>query len=469
MPSSSKPVALAVLALSLCAATMHAALRAQEHPNLTQPAPGLKSAANKPSAARQQISGDEELQQAIDNAGNDRAALVRNLEAFLKKYPEAQQRVKIYRALVETNLQLRDTTRAAEYAERIVALTPEDMSMTLLAIQLLERGGDERELRRATSYATRVLDFLDHGSSQEKSPKISKEEWEAEKKRDRMTILLLRGRLYLKLHQTAEAQKDFEASYALISNPSAAEKLGEIAELNKQLPVAIDEYARAFALADGSKGSPDRHEIRQKLGNVWRIAHGSSDGLGEYLLRIFDEVTGTSKHPQASRNAAAKEPYEFTLRRIPDGSPYPLADHKGKILVVSFWATWCGPCRALEPQFDRVAAGFQQNRDVSFLAANCDEDETLVPPYVQDMQPRTTLVFADGLDRLFAINSFPTVVVVDRGGKIVYRAEGYGEDDFEQTLAAAVNHALAPGGAAPAAASSRHQNQEAPRWRTPVP
>ncbi len=66
----------------------------------------------------------EELQQAIANAGNDRAALVRNLEAYLVKYPDSPQRPQIYRALVEANLQLRDTARAADYAERVVALAP---------------------------------------------------------------------------------------------------------------------------------------------------------------------------------------------------------------------------------------------------------------------------------------------------------------------------------------------------------
>jgi thiol-disulfide isomerase/thioredoxin len=444
------PAALA-LAVSLCVSTARSARAPQRENNppqsLSKPAPNKQSPTAKPPTP------DEELRQSIDSAGNDRAALVRNLEAFLKKYPEAPQRVKIYRALVETNLQLRDTPRAADYAERIVALSPEDMSMTLLAIQLLERGGDEPQLRRATSYASRVLDFLDRGSAQEKSPKISQEEWEADKKRDRMTILLLRGRLYLKLHETPQAQQDFAASYALIPNASAAEKLGEIAELNKQLPAAIDQYARAFSLADGAKGSPDRREIRQKLGNVWRLAHGSSDGLGEYLLRTYDEVTTTPNNPQANKNAAAKAPYEFTLRRIPEGF-LPLADHKGQVLVVSFWATWCGPCRALEPQFDRVAATFQESRGVLFLAADCDEDETLVPPYVKELKPRTTLVFADGLDRLFAINSFPTVVVVDRSGKIVYRAEGYGEDTFEQALSTAVNQALTGSTPAPNAISS---------------
>ncbi len=390
-------------------------------------------------------SPDEELQQAINTAGNDRAALVRNLEAFLKKYPEAPQRVRIYRALVEATLQLRDTTRAADYAERIVALTPEDMSMTLLAIQLLERNGDEAGLRRATSYSTRVLEYI---GSDEKSPKISKEDWEASKNHDRMTVLLLRGRLYLKLHETAKAQKDFEDSYAFDPSAGAAEKLGEIAELNKDLPRAIQQYARAFALADATKNTPDRREIRRKLGNVWRLAHGSDDGLGEYVLHTYDEVTASPAKSNAARNASAKEPFEFTLRRVPDGSSLPLANEKGKILVVNFWATWCGPCRALEPVFDRVAMDFQQNHGVLFLAADCDEDETLVPPYVKEVKPQTTVVFADGLDRLFAVNSFPTVVIIDREGKIVYRAEGYGEDNFQQSLTAAIHQALEPTAAA---------------------
>ncbi|HEX9456638.1 MAG TPA: hypothetical protein VF935_03330, partial [Candidatus Acidoferrum sp.] len=74
------------------------------------------------------------MQQAINDAGNDRVALVRNLEAFLKKYPGSRQRPQIYRALVEANLQLRDKARAADYAERLVALNPDDISITILTI-----------------------------------------------------------------------------------------------------------------------------------------------------------------------------------------------------------------------------------------------------------------------------------------------------------------------------------------------
>src|SRR6202166_866576 len=106
-------------------------------------------------------SAADELQQAIAGAGNDRAALVRNLEAYLVKYPDSPQRPQIYRALVEASLQLRDNARAAGYAERIVALSPDDISMTILTIQLLEQNGDEAALRRAANYATHVLEFVE--------------------------------------------------------------------------------------------------------------------------------------------------------------------------------------------------------------------------------------------------------------------------------------------------------------------
>src|ERR1700722_14980650 len=148
-----------------------------------QSSPPPKSA-GKQSDAQTHPAPDEELQQAIDSAGNDRAALVRNLEAFLQKYPEAPQRTRIYRALVESSLQLRDNTRAMNYAERIIALNPDDIAMTLLAVQLLEQFGDETGLKRAVSYATRVLEFVNRPDD-EKSPKVSQAEFLASKNHDR--------------------------------------------------------------------------------------------------------------------------------------------------------------------------------------------------------------------------------------------------------------------------------------------
>jgi len=61
------------------------------------------------------------------------------------------------------------------------------------------------------------------------------------------------------------------------------------------------------------------------------------------------------------------------------------------------------------------------------------------------------VVFADGLDRFFTVNSFPTVMVIDRAGKIAYRSDGFEPDTFEANLEAAVRRALALPRASPPA------------------
>jgi thiol-disulfide isomerase/thioredoxin len=378
------------------------------------------------------------LRKAIDDAANDRAAVVKNLEAFLKEYPESSQRLQIYRALVEANLQLRDFPRAMEYAERMVALNPNDISNEVLTIQLLERYGDVPGDRRAVFYASRVIEHLDQAPASEKSPRLSAEEWAEARKHDKASLLIVRGRLYVKLGDLQNAQRDFEASYALVPTATAADRLGEIAELKKDFSTAILQYARAFNLTDGTNGAPSRAEVRKKIGNVWRLAHGSEDGLGDYLLRNFDDTLAATAPMRAARNAQAKEPYEFVLRKVSDGSAVPLSAAKGKILVLNFWATWCGPCRQLEPHFDRIAATYAGKSDVLFYALNCDDDETLVQPYLEGVKTKTATLFADGLDHLLGVVSFPTTLILDRTGKIAFRVDGFDPDGFEKSLREAV-------------------------------
>lgn len=394
-------------------------------------------------AAQAQAIEQQDLQKAIEQAGNDRAAMKRNLMDFLKKYPQSSQRPQIYRAIVESSLQLRDFSTATEYAERLVALKPEDLSINILSVQLLERYGDASGWRRAVNYCTRVLEIIHREPLKDKSPRQSSEQFEKDKQHDVASILLVRGRLYQKLNEPQNAQKDFEGSYKMAPSSSATEYLGELAEIRKDLPTAIHQYALAFALADNSPGSASRPEVRKKLGNVWRLAHGSEDGLGEYLLRAIDEATVATANPKPARNKGLKDPLDYVLRRTTDGSPFAIADNKGKVLVLNFWATWCGPCREWEPHFEKIAGRFAgRDKEVVFLQVNCDEDETLVAPYLAEEKPKTTVVFADGLDELLHVNSFPTTLILSRTGKIAYRAEGFDPEGREQTLIDAIEGAI---------------------------
>jgi thiol-disulfide isomerase/thioredoxin len=407
-----------------------------------QGAPGVPVAGAPGRSPQVDATEQQELRKAIEDAANDRGALLRNLEAFLKKYPESSQRPQIYRAIVEASLQLRDFQRALDYSERLVALRPDDISNTTLTIQLVERYGDAPAWRRGISYCSRVLGYVEGTSVSDKSPRVSAEDWEKEKKHDTSSVLLTRGHLYQKLNELANAQKDYQASYALYPTSLAAERLGELAELRKDLNGALHEYALAFALSDGTGGGSTRLELRKKIGNVWRLAHGSEDGLGQYMLQAFDDAAINVAPAKPPRNQGGKEAYDFVLRRVSGGSPVPLGEARGKILVLNFWATWCGPCRAMEPHFDKIAQRYAGRNDVLFYSLNCDDDESLVIPYLEGEKPKATALFADGLDKFLQVYSFPTTLIMDRAGKISFRTEGFDYESVEKLLTEAIERTI---------------------------
>ncbi len=426
--------------LTLFLAIRVTAFSEEAHSSAQQTSPETpRTAGQQPERNEQQ-----DLQKAIDDAANDRAALVRNLEAFLKTYPQSQQRPQIYRAIVEASLKVDDFPRATEYAERMVALRPDDASINILAIQLLERYGDAAGWRRAISYCTRVLEQVRRTNIADKSPRVSAESWLNDRKRDESSVLLVRARLYQKLNDIPDAQKNFEASYALLPTSGAAASLGELAELRKDPDSSIREYARAFALATDTAGPLGRTELRKKIGNTWRLAHGSENGLGDYLLHTFDEVAASTAPAKPVHNAGLKNPYEFTLRRIPGGDAFPFSETKGKVVVLNFWATWCGPCRELEPHFEKIAAHYASDKNVLFFELNCDDDESLVPPYLEQEKPKTPVLFADNMDNLYSVNSFPTTIILAPDGKIAFRADGFDPDSVDKDLTQAIEHALHP-------------------------
>ena len=103
-----------------------------------------------PNAAAEQ----QDLQTAIEQAGNDRASMLRNLLEYLKKYPQSSQRPQIYRAIVESSLQLRD------FATDQVAGIGENFDPAIwgaLNRAAREMTGDEHQRVRLADHAARAL------------------------------------------------------------------------------------------------------------------------------------------------------------------------------------------------------------------------------------------------------------------------------------------------------------------------
>jgi len=425
---------------------------AKKSPAASQPPAKPKS--DDAAAAPSQDSApdpDAELQVVVRQAGNDSATLVKSLEAYLVKYPDSPRRGAIYRALLESEMNLHNQKSALDYAEKVIAIQPEDSQSMYLAVTLLEKMPDEASQLRAIDYDTRLIDRVSKADPESRPQQMTLEDWQAGRNKFLVDLYVLRGRLQHHLHKNDDAMKDLTAGFRLSPNAEAARTLGEIAEENKHADEAIRQYATAFVLASqepaDANGPPvDLELLRLRMGNLWRFTHDSSAGLGDIVLSAYDrsrEMAKADKPEAPVYNKDVTDPLQFSLRHVDGSGPVKLAESHGKVVVLNFWTTWCAYCNQMETMLADVRTKFSGRNDVVFLAINADEDESVVAPFLQDQKPGGTLVFADGVNQAFHVESIPTILVLDKAGKIAYRTQGFAPDGFADLAGAAITKASA--------------------------
>jgi len=111
---------------------------------------------------------------------------------------------------------------------------------------------------------------------------------------------------------------------------------------------------------------------------------------------------------------------DFTLNDI-DGKVFRLADTKGTVRLVDFWATWCAPCREEIPMFKDLHALYGAKGFTLVGIAMDDEGVPTVKPFVEEAKlPYVTLIGNEAVAESFGgIVGFPSAFLIDRDGRIV--------------------------------------------------
>ncbi len=124
------------------------------------------------------------------------------------------------------------------------------------------------------------------------------------------------------------------------------------------------------------------------------------------------------------------------LGKDTEGQKFYIEDHKGKVIVVSFWASWCAPCRKELPVLAYIQKSVSKDRFM-VVAVNFKEDSRTfraMRKQLADLKITITRDKRGKIGRKFGVNGIPHLLVIGKDGKIAHQAVGYGEDSVDRLV-----------------------------------
>jgi len=133
-------------------------------------------------------------------------------------------------------------------------------------------------------------------------------------------------------------------------------------------------------------------------------------------------MIGLSGNTFANDNVSSKVALERTLQK-----------HKGEVIYLDFWASWCGPCRKSFPWMNKIETEYKK-QGFSVISVNLDANKALATKFLNEM-PATFTVIYDPKGKIakhFKIQGMPSSMLIGRDGKIKLRHTGFYTNKISQ-------------------------------------
>lgn len=147
--------------------------------------------------------------------------------------------------------------------------------------------------------------------------------------------------------------------------------------------------------------------------------------LASILLCIFVTISATAE------SLKGKAP-DFTLKSN-TGKNLKLSEFRGQVVMLNFWASWCGPCRQEMPLLDQIQKRYSP-LGFTILGVNVEEDSSKAKTMLREVPVSFPILFdtTNKASKLYNVSAMPSTVLIDRDGNLRYLHKGYKPGDEAQ-------------------------------------
>jgi thiol-disulfide isomerase/thioredoxin len=233
------------------------------------------------------------------------------------------------------------------------------------------------------------------------------------------------GFVQQKLGQRNEAVKAYAEAYALT--------VGGDPEMN-------DRYVRSLAASGDPQKAIMISEAAVRSGrsndslvaayrSAYVAVHGSEQGFSDALGKAKGEAAQAAKNELAAGMLSTPAP-EFALKTL-DGNTVALKDLRGKIVLIDYWATWCGPCKRSFPFLQQVYEKYRKDPRVAIFAIDTWEREkgtareATVKKFLAENKYTFPVLYDDASVEKYGVEGIPTKFMIDQKGIIRFKSVGF--------------------------------------------
>ena len=198
------------------------------------------------------------------------------------------------------------------------------------------------------------------------------------------------------------------------------------ASKDPQLEEAAAAFLQALEHSDGTYNSA-RFNLGKTLLRLERdeqgvavlrdyLEHGAPEAIAREARSLIDD-------PRRARENIAPA---FSIETL-DGQVLTDEDLRGRVVLLDFWATWCGPCRQAMPELERLHKRWD-DEPFALVSISGDGDRAALEAFLESNELSGVQAWdgTGGLRRLFSVRSFPTYVLIGPEGRVLYRESGWG-------------------------------------------